>query len=213
MAQGRCVNIMRCSKAKNKEIQEADKSNFVCAECGKPLVEVTGGTGGNGHTTTVHGGTTGGGVNKKVLYGAGAVILAACIGGGAYFATSGGSTDKTPGGVDSTLIQKRDSIEQARKDSIEKAKQDSIEKAKKEEGKDKHPGGETTPKPKGPKHYSFATFDGTTMVFKTSHVIPGTSQVAEPGDKVTGVWDENGEVNSVRWYHADGSASETLTHE
>lgn len=209
MAQGRCVNIMRCSKAKNKEIQEADKSNFVCAECGKPLVEVTGGTGGNGHTTTVHGGTTGGGVNKKVLYGAGAVILAACIGGGAYFATSGGSTDKTPGGVDSTLIQKRDSIEQARKDSIEKAKQDSIEKAKKEEGKDKHPGGGGTHEHTGPKPYSF---DGTTMVFKTAHVIPGTSEMAEPGDKVVGVW-ENGEVNSVRWYHADGRASEVLTHE
>ncbi len=212
MAQGRCVNIMRCSKAKNKEIQEADKSNFVCAECGKPLVEVTGGTGGNGHTTTVPGGTTGGGPNKKILYGAGAVILAACIGGGAYFATSGGSTDKTPGGVDSTLIQKRDSIEQARKDSIEKAKEDSIKKAQGPiGGTGKQPGGGTSV-PTGPKPCSFASFDGTTMVFKTAHVIPGTSEMAEPGDKVVGVWD-NGEVNSVRWYHADGRPSEVLTHE
>lgn len=40
MTTGRCTNIMRCSKAKNKEIQEADKANFVCAECGKPLMEV-----------------------------------------------------------------------------------------------------------------------------------------------------------------------------
>lgn len=40
MATGRCTNIMRCSKAKNKEIQEVDKANFVCAECGKPLMEV-----------------------------------------------------------------------------------------------------------------------------------------------------------------------------
>lgn len=43
MATGRCTNIMkRCSKAINKEIQEADKANFVCSECGKPLMEVNG---------------------------------------------------------------------------------------------------------------------------------------------------------------------------
>ncbi|MGM9698698.1 MAG: CD1107 family mobile element protein [Prevotella sp.] len=42
MATGRCVNIMRCSKAKNKEIQEVDEANFKCAECGKPLVECEG---------------------------------------------------------------------------------------------------------------------------------------------------------------------------
>lgn len=40
MAKGRCVNITLCSKAKNKEIQEADIANFVCAECGKPLMKV-----------------------------------------------------------------------------------------------------------------------------------------------------------------------------
>jgi len=55
----------------------------------------------------------------------------------------------------------------------------------------------------------YASFDGTTMTFKKRHVIPGTNQVANPGDKVTGKW-VNGEVNLVRWYH-DGT-SETLTH-
>lgn len=44
MATGRCVNIMRCSLAKAREIQEADKANFVCKECGKPLVECEGTT-------------------------------------------------------------------------------------------------------------------------------------------------------------------------
>lgn len=56
---------------------------------------------------------------------------------------------------------------------------------------------------------NYASFDGTTMTFKKRHVIPGTDQVANPGDKVTGKW-VNGEVNLVRWYH-DGT-SETLTH-
>lgn len=59
---------------------------------------------------------------------------------------------------------------------------------------------------------SYATFDGSTLTFKKAHIIPGTSQMAQPGDKVTGVWKDN-EVNSVRWYHADGSPSEPLSHD
>lgn len=59
---------------------------------------------------------------------------------------------------------------------------------------------------------SYATFDGSTLTFKKAHVIPGTSQMAQPGDQVTGVWKDN-EVNSVRWYHADGSQSEPLSHD
>lgn len=59
---------------------------------------------------------------------------------------------------------------------------------------------------------SYATFNGSTLTFKKAHVIPGTSQMAQPGDKVTGVWKDN-EVNSVRWYHADGSQSEQLIHD
>lgn len=59
---------------------------------------------------------------------------------------------------------------------------------------------------------SYATFDGKTLKFKVAHVIPGTSRVAQPGDEVTGVWKDN-EVNSVRWYHADGTPSEPLNHD
>lgn len=41
MALGKCVNISKpCSKAINREEIEAEKSNFVCPECGKPLVEI-----------------------------------------------------------------------------------------------------------------------------------------------------------------------------
>lgn len=61
-------------------------------------------------------------------------------------------------------------------------------------------------------HVSYATFDGRTLKFKVAHVIPGTSRVAQPGDKVTGEWKDN-EVNFVRWYHADGTPSEPLNHD
>lgn len=43
MATGKCVNIGGgCSKALNKYVVEADKANFVCKECGKPLVSCDG---------------------------------------------------------------------------------------------------------------------------------------------------------------------------
>ena len=42
MAKGRCINIPKCPLALSKEIQEADKANFVCKHCGKPLMEVQG---------------------------------------------------------------------------------------------------------------------------------------------------------------------------
>lgn len=69
------------------------------------------------------------------------------------------------------------------------------------------------PRPNGALYrVSYATFDGRTLKFKVAHVIPGTSRVAQPGDEVTGVWKDN-EVNSVRWYHADGTPSEPLNHD
>ncbi|MBR1499269.1 MAG: Ig-like domain-containing protein [Bacteroidaceae bacterium] len=41
MAIGKCVNISKpCSKALGREKIEADRANFVCPECGKPLVEI-----------------------------------------------------------------------------------------------------------------------------------------------------------------------------
>lgn len=43
MATGKCVNIGGgCSKALKKYVVEADKANFVCKECGKPLVSCDG---------------------------------------------------------------------------------------------------------------------------------------------------------------------------
>lgn len=40
--QGVCLNVGGCSKAKNRELQEAEISEFICAECGKPLKEKIG---------------------------------------------------------------------------------------------------------------------------------------------------------------------------
>lgn len=46
---GLCKNIDECSMAENREVQEVEKSaQFVCAECGKPLVAQKGKESGGG---------------------------------------------------------------------------------------------------------------------------------------------------------------------
>lgn len=69
---GICKNIDGCDLAADKVEQEAEKSNFVCSECGKPLTQVGGAKPTNGGN--------GGGPNKMLLIIIVAVVL---IGGGA----------------------------------------------------------------------------------------------------------------------------------
>lgn len=88
MATGKCVNIMRCQKAKNREIQDVDKANFVCAECGRPLVEVNQGPTppkqGGGRTTTPPASPT-----PWILI-IGIIVAVALLGGGGYYAYTTG---------------------------------------------------------------------------------------------------------------------------
>lgn len=99
MATGRCVNIMGCSKARNREEQEADLANFVCSECGKPLVEVRGA---NGPTPPSGGGggkTKGSTETRKHKIW---IIIAAVLvvilggGGGAYYYFNGNEPKNEP---------------------------------------------------------------------------------------------------------------------
>lgn len=137
-----------------------------------------------------------------------AAVAIAAIGGGAYFGLSSGD-DNTKKTVvkDTVATQPADTIKPVTKDSVKA--EPKVEEPKPEPKPEPNPG----PKPPTPRPWSsYASFDGTTMTFKKAHRIPGTSRVAQPGDKVQGKW-VDGEVNLVRWYHADGSQSETLTHE
>lgn len=86
---GICINFGGCAKAKAKEQQEAEVTNFVCEECGKPLREV------RSATTT--------GPNKKLIAIIAAVVLLICA-GGAYFAFSGGGDTATSDGGDSIVV-------------------------------------------------------------------------------------------------------------
>lgn len=85
LVKGICKNFGECDMADNKEVQEVEKSNFVCEECGKPLHPVDGGS------KTTGTGNGGGGANKKLLgLIAAAVVLLAGAGFGIYKLIGGG---------------------------------------------------------------------------------------------------------------------------
>ena len=82
--QGVCLNVGGCSKAKNRELQEAEISAFVCEECGKPLREKAGKP------------TKSTGPNKKLVIGIASAVALAALGTGGYFIFSGRGDDNTP---------------------------------------------------------------------------------------------------------------------
>lgn len=202
---GICKNVGVCSRANKEQIITDDDAEFVCPECGEPLEPV------KEQQKNIGGGKS----KKPILIGAAVIVLAAAgIGGGLLLSKCDSKPTEVKADTVAVDTAKTDTAkvtaEPVENDEADKkGGEETDAKADKKKGTDK--GGEAPAVKKTPK-YSFASFDGTTMVFKQRHTIPGTSQVAEPGDRVTGVW-ENGEVNSVRWYHADGTASEVLTHE
>lgn len=190
-----CKNVGVCSRANKVQIITDDDQELKCPECGEEMELVP---------TTPPPPPPG---NKLKMIAIAAVAIAA-IGGGAYFGlSSGGDNTKKTVAKDTVATQPADTVKPVTTDSVKA--EPKVDEPKPEPKPEPNPG----PKPPTPKPWSsYASFDGTTMTFKKAHRIPGTSRVAQPGDKVQGKW-VDGEVNLVRWYHADGSQSETLTHE
>lgn len=190
-----CKNVGVCSRANKVQIITDDDQELKCPECGEEMELVT----------TTPPPPPPGNTWKKIAI---AAVAIAAIGGGAYFGlSSGGDNTKKTVAKDTVATQPADTVKPVTTDSVKA--EPKVEEPKPEPKPEPNPG----PKPPTPKPWSsYASFDGTTMTFKKAHRIPGTSRVAQPGDKVQGKW-VDGEVNLVRWYHADGSQSETLTHE
>ncbi len=85
LIKGVCKNFGECDLADNKEIQEVEKSNFVCEECGKPLHAIDGG----GHKSGGGKGSSG----KVIALIAGAVAAVGAVGGGIYALLSGDESE------------------------------------------------------------------------------------------------------------------------
>lgn len=197
-----CHNVGVCSMAGKVQVLTDDDAELKCPECGSEDVE---------QVKEEEDGPIRTGINKGII--AAIVVVLIVLAAVAIVFIPSGEGGSEPKGIDSVQavvdIVATEAESKAEADAIAQAKADSIRKAIEDSIKGTQGKGHT-PQPTPWK--SYATFDGTTMTFKRSHVIPGTSKVAQPGDRVQGVW-KNGEVNSVRWYHADGTPSEHLTHE
>jgi ssDNA-binding Zn-finger/Zn-ribbon topoisomerase 1 len=186
---GICKNYDECDLAAGKEVQEAEKTAFVCTECGKPLYLLKEDSGDNGSGW------------KKWAVIAAVVIVA---GGGIYFGLFHGKGSESTGdgsSVETTVIDTTIINPQPGRDTTVVNPTTINPK----------PGGNTTVLDLG-----YAIYEGDksagkphgngTLEFKSRHLIPGAEDdcVASPGEKVIGTF-RNGEVNLATWYCNDGN--------
>lgn len=190
---GICKNYDDCDLASEKIVQEADKTNFVCKECGKPLYAVPG-----------NGNTGGGGPNKGLLAAiAAAVVLGGGIGG--YFAFSG---DEKAEPVPVPAPAPEPAPEPEPVPMPESTPESASEpKASSVVTKDLGYAVWTGKMKNGKMHDTQGT-----LKFKTSHIIDSRDdkqRTANAGDKVIGTF-ENGHLVQGRWYKSDGNSESII---
>lgn len=195
---GICKNYDECDLASEKVVQEAEKTNFVCKECGKPLYAVPGG------------GNTGSGPNKGLLAAIAAVVV---LGGGVggYFAFSGDDAAKKEPVVVEPAPQKPEPVQEPVAEPVG----EPVDEPK------------NTPQPAPSqvvtKDLGYAVWTGKmkngkmhdtqgTLTFKSTHVIDSRDdkqRTANAGDKVIGTF-ENGHLVQGRWYKSDGNSESII---
>lgn len=188
---------------KLNEIQEVEKSEFVCPECGGPLIPFGGGgDGGNGAWWKIHG--------KKVIGGA----IVALLVGGAAFALLGGGDEKVPTEPE---VVKIDSVAQEKPDTVPAVTEKSAPKpVVKTEPKKTQSGPKPGERYKGTLNLSYGKYVGDIVDGKpdgagvltytqTQKVVSTKDVVAEPGERIEGVF-EHGKASFVTLYKKDGNA-------
>ncbi|MCI1647158.1 MAG: hypothetical protein LKI39_02410 [Bacteroides sp.] len=205
---GVCKNYDECDLAASKEVQEAEKTNFVCSECGKPLYPVKEAAGSGSDSK-----------NKLIMGAVAAVVVVA--GAGIYFGLFHGNGEKSSAAADTTQVAPVElsdvSVDSAAmekaKETVQPAKNGTV--AKPSASADQ--GGVVT------KDLGYAVWVGKvkngkpndvqgTLTFKSSHVIDSRDdkeRVASPGDKVIGTF-ENGHLTQGRWYKSDGNVESII---
>lgn len=194
---GICTSVdSGCEKAKTREIQEVDKTNPVCGECGRKLKLVT---------QKPKGGDSS--MGKWIGIAAVAVVL---IGGGIYLGVSG---DKSKAPVEGPVPPVSSGTGAGTSTTVDSG-------AGTTEGTNT---GDEIPETDGETAKSedkwkldYATYEGDrnadgkahgngTLYFTKKHVIPGTKDCeAEAGEKVIGTF-RDGKINMGTWYRKDGN--------
>ena len=199
---GVCHNYEGCDMASEKVVQEVEKSNFVCQECGKPLYAVKQQT---QPWWKKH--------QRELTLGAGVLIIGGGITGG-ILAFSG---DKEEPAKEPKKVQTVQ-VDSTKVDSV--VAQPQAEKPKAEEPKTKTPevkqpadGSSTTSSTS--KNLGYGKYEGAmkngqphgtgTIYYPTRHqVVPSKDIYAESGDYVTGSF-RDGKLMSGQLHRKDGN--------
>ena len=199
---GVCHNYEGCDMASEKVVQEVEKSNFVCQECGKPLYPVKQQT---QPWWKKH--------QRELTLGAGVLIIGGGITGGIL--AFGGDKEEPvkepaivqPEPVDSTKVDSVVAQPQAEKPKAEEPKVD-VPKAKQPAGGNS--AASSTSKNLGYGKYEGAMKNGQphgtgTIYYTTRHqVVPSKDIYAESGDYVDGSF-RDGKLVSGQLHRKDGN--------
>ena len=207
---GVCHNYEGCDMASEKVVQEVEKSNFVCQECGKPLYPVKQQP---QPWWKKH--------QRELTLGAGVLIIGGGITGG-ILAFSGDKEEpaKGPAKVDTTQVDttKVDSVVAQPQAGEHKAEKPKTEGPKAEGPKVdvQQPGGGNSNTSSTSKNLGYGKYEGAmnnngqphgtgTIYYTTRHqVVPSKDIYAESGDYVTGSF-RDGKLVSGQLHRKDGN--------
>ena len=200
---GVCHNYEGCDMASEKVVQEVEKSNFVCQECGKPLYPVKQQT---QPWWKKH--------QRELTLGAGVLIIGGGITGGIL--AFGG--DKEEPVKESATVQtpKVDTtkVDSTKEDTVV-APPPIVDPIPVPEPKDKDKGPGGGPAPSTSKNLGYGKYEGAmkngqphgtgTIYYTTRHqVVPSKDIYAESGDYVTGSF-RDGKFMSGQLHRKDGN--------
>ena len=205
---GVCHNYEGCDMASEKVVQEVEKSNFVCQECGKPLYPVKQQT---QPWWKKH--------QRELTLGAGVLIIGGGITGG-ILAFSGAKEEpaKESAKVDTTQVDttKVDTVPQPNPGpgGVSDGKPGSDRDGKPGDGRDGKPGDGRDVSPTS-KNLGYGKYEGKmengqphgngTIYYTTRHqVVPSKDIYAESGDYVTGSF-RDGKLMQGQLHRKDGN--------
>ena len=204
---GVCHNYEGCDMASEKVVQEVEKSNFVCQECGKPLYPVKPQP---QPWWKKH--------QRELTLGAGVLIIGGGITGG-ILAFSGDKEEpaKEPEKVQTEQVDstKVDSVVAQPQAEEPKAEKPKAEEPKVDVPKAKQPAGGNSAASSTSKNLGYGKYEGAmkngqphgtgTIYYTTRHqVVPSKDIYAESGDYVTGSF-RDGKLMSGQLHHKDGN--------
>ena len=224
---GVCHNYDGCDKAAEKIVQEAEKSNFVCEECGKPLYPIKKGPKPAGDGKRI--------ATLIAIFGGAALV----IGGIVYGIVFGVQKSRENAEAERIEIARQDSIraaeaaEQARLDSIkaleeaaeaarlaeeaaaaaEQARLDSIKAAEEAAKSVKKVSKGSLDYGKWSGAWKNGQPNGTgTMTYTKEHLIDSRDpkkRVAQPGDYIIGEF-SNGRLVQGKWFDASNNVKGSI---